>query len=120
MAKTNMDFESFVEGILDTINQYSAMQKNFSANEVSEKPLKSSNLTKHLKEEGLDAETLRKKLRKHNLKLLSPLFGLLLIWQNLWIAGVEMNPCIMKFRLILQSKLLKNFVTLGSSQIRNI
>lgn len=64
MAKTNMDFESFVEGILDTINQYSAMQKNFSANEVSEKPLKSSNLTKHLKEEGLDAETLRKKKAK--------------------------------------------------------
>ena len=64
MSKTNMAFESFVEGILDTINQYSAMQKNFSANEVSGKPFKPSDLTKHLKEEGLDAETLRKKKAK--------------------------------------------------------
>ena len=64
MAKTNMDFESFVEGILDTIDQYSAMQKKFPSDDVSEKACKPSDLTKHPKDEGLDAETLRKKKAK--------------------------------------------------------
>ena len=64
MSKTNMDFESFVEGILDTIDQYSAMQKKFPSDDVSEKACKPSDLTKHLKDEGLDAETLRKKKAK--------------------------------------------------------